>query len=218
VLTDAIYFKGKWARQFKKAATSPRPFYLTGGDNVQVPMMHQKQDFNYFENNALQVLEMPYDGDHLSMVVFLPKAKNGIGALENSLDTGQVENWLAALREQKVIVALPKFQMTCAFNLKKVLKALGMTDAFDVRRADFSGMTPDPAGLFISDVIHKAFMDVNEEGTEAAAATAVVMTLGTAARPGPVPVFRADHPFVFLIRDKTSGSILFIGRVLDPRQ
>ena len=125
------------------------------------------------------------------------------------------KNWVSHYK-QEVIVSLPKFKMISEFLLNETLEALGMTDAFDVASADFSGMTPDPVGLYISAVVHKAFVDVNEEGTEAAAATAVVMTLRSA-MPEPKPVFRADHPFIFVIRDKSSDSILFVGRVMDPR-
>jgi len=196
VLTNAIYFKGDWATQFKESRTRPEPFTLLNGDTVPVPMMHQKEMFRYAEVGAnnhspLQILELPYVGETLSMVILLPKTLDGITRLE----------------------AIPKFKMTSKFNLQRVLAGMGMANAFS-GAADFSGMTGQ-RDLFISDVIHQAYVDVNEEGTEAAAATGVVMKM-TSMRPDSTPVFRADHPFVFMIRDNKSGSILFLGRVMNP--
>lgn len=214
VLTNAIYFKGRWMSQFKKESTRPESFELISGDKAEVPMMNQAKEFNYSENETLQILEMPYEGDKLSMVVLLPKEKKGIKGLENLLNAENLKNWISTLRQQEVIVWLPRFKMTSEFIMNEALKSLGMVDAFDMKLADFSGMTPDPV-LYISEVIHKAFVDVNEEGTEAAAATAVITR--EAAMPEPKPVFRANRPFIFIIRDKSSDSILFIGRVMDPR-
>ena len=216
VLTNAIYFKGQWMSQFKKERTLPEPFELMNGEKVEVPMMNQTREFNYSENETAQILEMPYEGNKLSMVIFLPKEKRDIKELEGLLETENFNHWVSTLQKQEVIVSLPKFKMISEFLLNETLEALVMTDAFDVASADFSGMTPDPVGLYISAVVHKAFVDVNEEGTEAAAATAVIMNL-KAMMPEPKPVFRADHPFIFIIRDKSSDSILFIGRVMDPR-
>jgi serpin B len=176
-------------------------------------MMFKSDTFGYVKGEGVQVLEMPYKGDALSMVVLLPEKADGLGDLEKSLSAEKIDGWLKALRQEKVEVYLPRFQMTVRFELSRTLAEMGMPLAFS-RGADFSGMdgTKD---LFISNVIHKAFVDVNEKGTEAAAATAVVMTLG--AMPEPPPVFRADHPFLFLIRDKKSGSILFMGRLVNPK-
>lgn len=215
VLTNAIYFKGRWVSQFEKKNTTPRQFELTTGEKVEVPMMSQTKEFRYFENEIAQVLEMPYKGNRLSMVIFLPKEKKGIRELEDLFKAENIKDWLLELRKQEVIALLPRFKMTSGLFLEEALQSLGMTDAFDSKLADFSGMTSDPVGLYISRVIHKAFVDVNEEGTEAAAATAVVMTLR--GMPEPKPVFRADRPFIFIIRDMRSGSILFVGRVMDPR-
>ena len=211
VLTNAIYFKGEWASQFRKYWTRPGPFTLSDGSKVEVPMMHQSGEFPYMETEDLQVLELPYVKGHLSMIVLLPRKVDGLGALEASLTADKLEGWLGELHKEEVSVILPKFQMTSRFELSEVLKALGMTDAFSLPPADFSGMGGSK-DLDISKVIHKAFVDVNEEGTEAAAATHVVL-----AREGPpVRPVRADHPFLFLIRDNASGSILFMGRVTDP--
>ncbi|MCL5281324.1 MAG: serpin family protein [Planctomycetes bacterium] len=214
VLTNAVYFKGTWASQFQKEGTQDGPFTLLDGSQVQAPMMNQQARFGYAEADGLQVLEMPYVGQELSMVVLLPKESAGIGDLEKALTAENVSKWLGGIRKQEVIVAVPKFKMTHKFSLGDVLQAMGMTDAFS-RQADFSGMT-GRRDLFISAVVHQAYVDVNEEGTEAAAATGVTMKL-TAIAPGRIPVFRADHPFLFLIRDIRSGSILFLGRMMNPK-
>jgi len=153
-------------------------------------------------------------GEELSMVVLLPRKTDGIGELEKDLTSENLAQWLEKAHKREVIVTMPKFKMTSKFSMADVLRTMGMTDAF-TGAADFSGMT-GKRDLFISAVIHQAYVDVNEEGTEAAAATGVVMKL-TAALPEQTPVFRADHPFLFLIRDKTSGSILFLGRVMNPQ-
>jgi serpin B len=214
VLTNAIYFKGNWARQFKPDQTKDEPFTLLDGGPVQTPMMNQKGTFGYAETATLQVLEMPYVGGELTMVVLLPKTAAGIDELEKTLTNENLSQWLGGLSQREVTVSLPRFKMTRRFDLCRVLQSMGMTDAF-TGDADFSGMTPGRE-LYVSAVIHQAYVEVNEEGTEAAAATGVTMRL-TSLGPDTVPVFRADHPFIFLIRDVHSGSILFLGRILNPR-
>ncbi|MBI5239153.1 MAG: serpin family protein [Elusimicrobia bacterium] len=224
VLTNAIYFKGKWEKEFKAGFTSDEPFYAVSGKQVKARLMRQTTEFGYFDGGTFQQLEMPYQGQDLAMVVLLPRDKYGLAALEQTLSAEALQDWSAKVRRVKVQVHLPKFKMTEQIALAKELKALGMSEAFDKQKADFAPMNgkrpPDAEALSISEVIHKAFVEVNEEGTEAAAATAVVMqTLGMSAHPRlpPPPVFRADHPFLFLIRDLHSGSILFLGRVVDPK-
>ena len=212
VLANAIYFKGKWASQFKPKRTQDEPFALLGGEKVTVPMMHQTQSFGYAETDDVQLLEMPYVGEEVSMVVLLPKKADGLPALEKALTAERLGEWLSGLHMRRTVVTLPRFSMTSQFSLSDTLRAMGMTDAFDADRADFTGMASSRP-LFISAVLHKAFVDVNEEGTEAAAATGVA--IGCAAA-GPLTTFRADHPFLFLIRDKRTGSILFLGRVMNP--
>jgi serine protease inhibitor len=214
VLTNAVYFKGNWATQFKKEVTRDQPFTLLDGSKVQVPMMNQKETFGYAETDGLQVLEMPYVGRELSMVILLPKDAAGLGAVEKTLTTPNLSKWLAGIYRQEVIVTVPRFKMTQKFAMKAVLESMGMTEAFS-SQADFSGMT-GRRDLFLSAVIHQAYVDVNEEGTEAAAATAGTMKM-TSVAPGRTPVFRADHPFIFLIRDINSGSILFLGRTVNPK-
>ncbi|MBW2645389.1 MAG: serpin family protein [Deltaproteobacteria bacterium] len=213
VLTNAIYFKGNWGSQFNKSHTKEEPFRPATGKSVKVPLMTQTQEFRYTESDSLQILELPYVGDDLSMIVLLPGKIDGLAQLEADLNPENLNAWMGLLRKREVVVFLPKFKMTSQLSLAETLASMGMPDAFRPN-ADFSGMDGTKT-LYISAVVHKAFVDVNEEGTEAAAATGVVMRL-TSALPTPPPVFRADHPFVFLIRDNHSGSILFLGRIVDP--
>jgi serpin B len=217
VLTNAVYFKGKWKEQFKPEATKNAPLYLASGEQADVPLMRQKQrgrvgKYDLAGQGSVQVMELPYQGDALSMVVLLPEQKDGLAGLEKQLSTENVKEWTAKLNESEVSVWLPKFKMNTEFELAKVLAGLGMPTAFSAE-ADFSGMD-GTRDLFISAVVHKAYVDVNEEGTEAAAATGVVMEDKAVMMPN---LFRADHPFVFLIRENKTGCILFMGRVADPR-
>ena len=215
VLTNAIYFKGNWASQFEKDRTAPAPFYLSNGDKIEAAMMNQTGKFFYMQADNFKALELPYVEDELSMVVFLPNKANGLGEFEEKLTNDNLSKWIADLEKSRVEVkvSIPKFKMTNRFSLASVLRSMGMTDAFS-SSADFSGMS-GRRDLYISAVIHQAYVDVNEEGTEAAAATAVTMKL-LSTMPAPTPVFRADHPFVFVIRDNNTGSVLFVGRVVSP--
>ena len=214
VLTNAIYFKGNWAIQFKENMTKEAPFTLAYGKKIDVAMMNQKSEFGYMETDTFQTLELPYVDEELSMIIMLPKTFNALDEFEKTLTPDNLTQWLAKIRKREVVVFVPKFKMTSQFGLASVLKSMGMKDAFS-SDADFSGIN-GKRDLFISAVIHKAYVEVNEEGTEAAAATGVVMRL-TSIGPAPIPVFRADHPFLFLIRDNLTGSILFIGRVANPK-
>jgi serpin B len=209
VLTNAIYFKGKWESQFKPEQTQDAPFTLLGGQNINAPMMHQTGKFGYMEANDIQILEMPYLNNDLSMVILLPKKVDGVKDLEKELVSDNLAGWLGKIHKREVQVFFPRFKMTSEFELARVLGAMGMPDAFS-GKADFSGMTGN-RDLFISAVVHKAYVDVNEEGTEAAAATGVTMKLTSIS--APPAVFRADHPFIFLIRDNQTGNFLFLGRL-----
>lgn len=210
VLVNAIYFKGDWANYFDKDLTSEAPFWLASGESIKTPMMTQAEPFRYGENDCLQILELPYVGDDLSMILLLPREIDGLAELEKSLTVENLENWTGRLSQTKVEVFLPKFKLSSQFSLKKALQTMGMLDAFDMDRADFSGMDGYKE-LYISAVIHKAFVEVNEEGTEAATSTGIVINLRSI--PPTPSTFRADHPFIFLIRDNQTGSILFLGRV-----
>ena len=213
VLVNAIYFKGFWDNQFKSRDTREMEFWLLTEVAVKVPMMHQEHQFGYWENDWLQIMEMPYKEESLSLIVLLPKEKTGITDLEQKLNFENMMAWQSRLRKRKVIVFFPKFKIESQFSLGQTLALMGMPDAFDPELADFSAMVGQKE-LYISAVIHKAFLEVNEEGSEAAAATGVVVGV-TSIAPSP-PIFKADHPFVFFIRDNKSQSILFLGRVLNP--
>ena len=209
VLTNAVYFKANWRYTFAKQDTQRQPFYSPKGE-VQVPLMHQENRFAYGETKDLHILELPYTKT-LSMVVLLPRSRTGLPQLEKSLSPAALNTWLGMLGERKLHVYLPAFALDYRASLKAPLKALGMVNAFG-RNPDFSGMDGSRT-LYISDVIHQAKVIVNEQGTEAAAATAVVMKRVSVMH---TPVFRADHPFIFLIREKKTGSVLFMGRLLSP--
>jgi serpin B len=216
VLTNAVYFKGDWSRPFDKSATREEPFHISAGREVRVPLMHRLDRLDYFEGDGLKVVGLPYGKGDLSMFVLLPDAADGLAELEGRLSAENLAKWLGGVRSRRVDVALPRFKLTSQFSLASALKSLGMDLAFDAQKADFSGVATQEQ-LYIAAVVHKAFVAVDEEGTEAAAATGVVAGARAAAVPQKPAVFRADHPFVFLIRDNRTGSLLFLGRVTDPK-
>jgi len=221
VLTNAIYFKSVWQTPFDKKATRDEAFH-TGVADVDVPMMHQKHKFAYTEGDGVQLLGLPYQNGLLTMVVVLPQKAEQFAEAEKALDAKKLDQWLGAMRTQEVVVSLPRFKFSTGFSLATTLQAMGMTEAFRPG-ADYSGMLAlvagqPPSSLSISQVMHKAFIDVNEESTEAAGATGVVMRQTAIRREEPVTEFKADHPFVFMIRDNASGVILFVGRVSNPKE
>ena len=176
-------------------------------------MMHKTNDTSYAEDESVQVFELPYKGDEVSMVILLPKQKDRLAEIEKALTHKSLQGYLHALEIKKVVVCLPRFTMTCEFSLNEQLRLLGMVDAFDPMRVDFTRMSQTKGKeLYISAVVHKAFVDVNEEGTEAAAATAVAQHASMSEQ----ILFCADHPFLFFIRHKATDSILFMGRLADP--
>lgn len=211
VLTNAIYFNAAWQFPFNKEATADGSFHLLNGGQVIVPMMVQTESFGYVKRDSYQAVELPYDGRELSMVILLPD-DGQFENFENSIDYKMLEDIISGLVYQQVNLTMPKFEFESEFSLKKALTTIGMPVAFSAD-ADFSGMTGN-RDLAIDDVLHKAFVSVDESGTEAAAATAVIMTL--TAVPAPPLVVTIDRPFVFLIRDIETGTILFVGRILNP--
>lgn len=214
VLANAIYFKADWADPFEPEGTHDRMFRLAGGEEVRVPTMWHAADFRYADGDGWQAVELPYEGREVSMLVVVPDAGR-FAEVEASFGYAALSDVLAALAPRRVALAMPKFEFTRDFALKAALEALGMGIAFDPDLADFSGMEPLDE-LYIGNVFHKAFVAVDEEGTEAAAATAVVMDGGTSVPPEALP-FDVDRPFLFLIREHATGAVLFLGRVIDPR-
>ena len=211
VLTNAIYFNAAWQFPFNEDATTDGPFYLLDGGEVIVPMMTQTESFGYTKGDDYQAVELPYDGQELSMIILLP-SDGQFENFESSMVYQRVTEIISSLAGQQVNLTIPKFEFESEFSLKKALTTMGMPVAFSAD-ADFSGMTGN-RDLAIDDILHKAFVSVDEAGTEAAAATAVIMTL--TAVPAPPVVVTVDRPFIFLIRDIETGTILFIGRVVNP--
>lgn len=214
VLVNAIYFKGDWENQFKESWTQRRPFYVSPQDSIMVPTMYQDKKFIYLKDSVCQLVELPYKGGELSMVVLLPIMRNGLTLLEKNLTSANLKAWTRDGMEQKVKLFLPRFAMASSFLLRETLATMGMADAFS-EKANFSGITIRK-DLQISEVIHKAYVKVDEQGSEAAAATAVVKR--GLYMPEPPVEFKANHPFIFLIRDNYTGSILFLGRVIKPME
>lgn len=210
VLVNAIYFKGNWASQFAPGLTADAPFWIGPAQSVPKPLMQQTATFAYSEAENLQIVSLPYVGGDLSMLLLLPRERGGLAALEESLTVANLSRWIRRLHPREVELFLPRFKITFPIRLDETLQAMGMTDAFGP--ADFSGMSV-AGDFFIGAALHKAFVEVNEEGTEAAAATAVMMIKSI---PPPPTMFRADHPFLILIRENSTGAVLFLGRVANP--
>ena len=216
ILTNAIYFKGEWVQEFNQEDTREENFYITPEETVKVDMMRrldEEAEFPYYETADLQILEMPYSGEETSMLVLLPKEDN-LEEVEKQLTGENLVIWQENLKKQRVKVYFPKFKLETKYFLKPFLGQMGMPTAF-TEAADFSGMT-GKRDLMIAEVIHQAFVEVDEKGTEAAAATGVVMEMTAMPAEPVIPVFRADRPFIFLIQEKETGSILFMGRVVNP--
>jgi serpin B len=215
VLTNAVYFLGQWQHPFTKAATKDGEFTLLDGSKLQTPMMRQRESFRYYESSGTKAIELPYREIPMSMVIVLPAAGK-LSEVEQSLAADGARSVLDELKGREVELVMPKFKFDAAFDLNGALQAMGMVDAFAAGTANFARIHPTQR-LFISKVVHKAFVRVDEVGTEAAAATGMVMR--ATAMPSSDPVkMTIDRPFVFLIRDTSSGANLFVGRVVDPRQ
>lgn len=216
VLADAVYFKAAWTSPFEPGETADAPFTLASGSQVTASTMHQTGEFDYMRNDGFQVLQLPYADGRMAMDIVLP-TQTGLAGLGSNQLPDDINAWLAGLSPQRVAISLPKFQMTTQFNLIPALQALGMADAF-ANGADFSGIT-DALRLKINTVVQKAYISVDEAGTEAAAATGIGMVpAAVVAEPNPPVIFNADHPFLFLIRDTQSGTVLFMGQVEEPTQ
>lgn len=214
VLTNSIYFNGEWANKFSPSNTSEESFWTGNGNTVKAQMMKIPADmFNYAETGTVQILEMPYLGNDISMLVLLPKDKDGLDSLEDSLDSDSLNNLQSKMEKQSLTVHIPKFGFESEYDLIPLLMELGVRDAFGKNVANFAGMTDKP--VFLSKAKHKAFVDVHEKGTEAAAVTVAIGRLESGP-PEPRHEFIADHPFVFVIQEKATGEILFVGRVADP--
>jgi serpin B len=212
ILVNAIYFKSKWLKQFSKSNTQDDDFHTIDGDTITVPMMSQEDHFRHTKGDGYQAIELPYLGSMMSMVIFVPDSGK-FKELEARLDAELVQDTVQNLRLKEVELSMPKYEFEAGFRLKPVLSKMGMPTAFNFGEANFSGITTSML-LFIGDVYHKAFVLVDEEGTEAAAATAVEMRPGRPTTYGHVKL-KIDRPFIFLIRD-VYGSIFFMGRVMNP--
>ena len=215
VLVNAIYFYGDWETPFKNSSTIRDKFSLIDGTHTIVPFMNQHGRYNYYEDSKIKALEIPYTDNKASMVIFLPNTTTGIAELGKSFDFNYYQEIIDSLQNTDVRLSFPKFKIDFKLELGNALSQMGMPLAFSTDSADFSGMTGKP-NLCISKVIHKAFINVDEKGTEAAAATAVVMTMTMSPRPSESKIFDADHPFLFLIKDNATGSILFMGKIMKP--
>jgi len=218
VLTNAVYFKGKWNTPFEKEATREKDFTTAAQSRVKVSMMNRQDDFEYAETADYQAIKLPYEKNDLSMLVILPKTGKS-AAIEKNLSVAEFKKIKASLKSALTDVYLPKFKFNTEYDMNSTLSSMGMPTAFNPDNADFTGMyDKSKAGenLYIGLVIHKAYIDVNEEGTEAAAATGVAMKAAAIMEPTLPKVFNADHPFIFAIVHNQSGSILFMGKVNDP--
>ena len=218
VLANAIYFKGEWEQKFKADLTENLEFFLSSNRSVQTPMMTQTAHFRYAKVESLQILELPYIGNELSMLVLLPKQTDGLKSVENNLSLENLRILKGRMAPTKILVHIPKFEITSTFFLADTLASMGMVDAFSRKDANFRGIAVrQDQPLYLSSVIHKAFVEVSEEGTEASAATVADMASEShlVKPPEPPPEFRADHPFIFLIQENQTGSILFISVAID---
>lgn len=211
VLTNAIYFKGDWKVTFKKELTSERDFYIEQKKSIKCSMMSVKSQFNYYEDSKLKAIEIPYTGNNFSMVVILPNSNITLDEITKMLSNDIIVDIQRELNQQEVSLSIPKFKLSNGYQLKQLLSSMGMPQPF-TDDANFTGMST-LNNLKISDVFHKAFIDVNEQGTEASAATAVVVATKSVQR---VQSFIANRPFLFLIKEKSTETILFMGRIADP--
>ncbi len=220
VLVNAVYFKATWQNEFDRDKTGEDDFFIKPDKKIRVNMMNRTDKYSYGELGNCQVLELPYADREISMFIILPQAGNSIETAAEAISAGYIKKIRQELAKYRVDVSLPRFRLSYAAGLTQVLQSMGMTDACDMGKADFTGMyDKQKAGgdnLYISDIRHKAFVEVNEEGTEAAAATSVTVARTSFQPPLEQKVFKADHPFIFMIVDNKTGAVLFIGRIENP--
>ena len=216
VLTNAIYFKAPWEHPFIPGDSFDDDFILTSGRKARVPFMHEHKHLYYADDGRVQVLQLPYAGYRYAMMLVLPREGKTLGEIEQSLSPAMLTGWEQQLKSADVRVALPRFRFDSSFLLNDALKKLGVHRAFVSGEADFSGIDGSK-DLYIAQVFHKAYLSVDEAGTEAAAATAIHMGALAMQEPAKPKEFTANHPFLFLIEDMTSKTILFIGRLNNPR-
>ena len=217
-LINAIYFKGTWQQEFNPRMTRDDIFYLSNGDEKQVPMMRQNHWYPYYQGENFQAISIAYGDGQMSMYIFLPDRESDLNIFLENLNTESWEIWMSQFHGQDVSLVMPKFKLEYSKTLNDTLKALGMETAFDRKHADFSRMAPLEIlgeNLYIGEAVHKTFVEVNEEGTEAAAVTSVGVVATSAVSPPPIP-FIVDRPFFFAIRDNETKTVLFMGVVVDP--
>ena len=214
-LINAIYFNGKWKFQFDEDKTSSQPFYMADGSEIQTDMMQTEATLNYMRNDLFRAVEMPYGRGNYTMVCMLPNEELKVEDVVGEMNAENWNQWMQAMDSAGVQVHLPRFKFEYEKKLNELLQAMGMEEAFDPYESDFSGINPDRDDLHISEVMHKTFIEVDEKGTEAAAVTSVTMST-TSADPGGPVVVKFDKPFVFAIREVTTGTIVFVGKVVEP--
>jgi serpin B len=213
LLASAIWFQGSWEEEFRRGDTRREPFHLDGGSTIETDLMHQQEHFAYHEEPGLQIVELPYRGGRASMLVLLPADASGLAALERRLDAATLANWTESLERFDVVLTLPRFEASWGTSLVAPLRSLGLSRAFDPAAAGLEGIA-DAEGLFLQAAAHAARIEVDEVGTRAAAATGVMVMAEML--PGGPKVFRADRPFLFLVRDRVTGTVLFLGRLARP--
>jgi len=211
LLINAIYFKGKWKTQFESKNTIQSPFFKSNGSTSDVPMMKQKSELKIFRGEGFTIGEFPYGQGNFVMDIILPENADGLTVLAGNLNDNEFDEWLESMSQKEADVSLPRFKYGYKEKLKSILTDMGMGIAF-TDNADFSNISDER--LLINDVIHQAFIETNEEGTEAAAAT--IVDIGLTSMPADSVVFKADHPFIYIIRETTTNSILFLGKIADP--
>lgn len=216
ILTNAVYFKSRWANQFSPQVTSSQAFYVSKDETIRVPLMNDLQHIPYFENEIAQFIALPYEGHSLYFLAALPFRKNGLHELEKKLTHKELQSVFSNLATTKVDYHLPRFLVNSRFELKDFLRSLGMARVFDFEQCSFPGIS-EQENLAISSVLQESFISVDEQGTEAAAATAVMLA-GSAYVPEPPKVFRADHPFMFFIFHRETNAVIFLGRIARPSQ